>query len=181
MNLLRRFPPTRWLILQHRKQIRQKRRDASWIETQAVLVSLGNITIAWAGINLILNSFIEAHWHQLGPATKGKELPRSFTGKLDYLKQLERDQRWDSTRLTEFRQMRLELADLNQRRINVVHGFLMRRGYGPRWTIHIAKEVDDRLHRDNLPHSSQEVHQLNIDLNDILRRLSIFFRPMLGK
>ena len=141
-------------------------------------MALGNITISWAGIGLILNRFIEAHHNQAGMSLV-KELPRNFTGKLEYLKKVERDPRWAPERLAELKEMRLELADLNKRRINVTHGLLWRNG--PGWTVHIAKEDGDFLMRKNLSHSSQDIHDLSHDLAAIGGRLSRFFMPMLEK
>jgi hypothetical protein len=178
-NPLLRVPFLRWCALQHLKKVRHERRERAWAETQAVLVALGNITIHWAGINLILNRFIEGHRFTFGPVIRD-ELPRSFTGKLDYLEKVEKTLTEPAT-AAQFRAFRLELAELNEQRINVVHGLLRRRGYGPRWTIHIAKEVKDRLHRNDIPSHSNDIHALARRLSDVSHRLATFFRPMFGK
>jgi hypothetical protein len=173
---LRQIPAVRWCALQYALKVRAKQHQAREAEVQAVLMALGNITISWAGIGLILNRFIEAH-HQQSPTRIEKAIPRNFTGKLDYIKKVERDPRWQPERLAELRQMRLELADLNDRRINVTHGLLWRNG--PGWTIHIAKEDGDSLMRKDLRHTSEDIYALSRDLGDIGGRLSRFFMPML--
>lgn len=145
-----------------------------------MLVALGNITIMWAGISLVLNRFIEIHMQQAGHVIR-KDIPRSFTGKLDYMDKFERTNEWAPERLAEFRDIRLTLAQLNQERINIVHGLLMRRGYGPHWNIHIAKEIEDRLHRDKLPHTSQDIHELTRRLSDMVRRVTTFFSPLIAE
>jgi hypothetical protein len=165
----------RWCALQYARKVRGQQREAREKDIQAVLMALGNITISWAGIGLILNRFIEAHHTQSGPPF-ARELPRSFIGKLEYIKKAERDPRWDPQRLAELRQMRLELADLNDRRINVTHGLLWRNG--PGWTIHIAKEAGDSLMRKNIPHTSQDIYDLSRDLAAMGARLSRFFLPL---
>lgn len=183
-KLLLRIPFFRWCVLVHLRQVRQKRQDAAWLYTQSILTALGNITISWAGINLILNHFIEAHHNQLRmPFERFRKtgLPRNFTSKLDYLEEVEHDPRWDPNRLAELRQMRLELAELNEKRINLTHGLLMRRGYGPDFTIHRAKEVQHSIHRQNIPYSGQDVIEFSRELSDMGGRLSRFFMPLIEK
>jgi hypothetical protein len=162
----------RWCALQYALKVRRQQRSAREKEIQAVLMALGNITLSWAGIGLILNRFIEAH-HTQSAAPIAKEIPRSFTGKLDYIKKVEREPWWHPDRRDELRQMRLELADLNDRRINVTHGFLWRNG--PGWTIHIAKETGDNLMRKDVPHSSQDIYDLSHDLGVSCGSRSRFF------
>ena len=149
-RLLRRFPALRYLALRHARGIRQRRQDASWAETQGVLVALGNTTIGWAGINLILNVFIEGHHNQRGKPIR-KDLPKNFTDKLEYLKKVERDPEWNATRLAEFREMRLALASMNRKRVVLTHGLARRLGYGPAWSVHVAKEEGDNLKRGDIP------------------------------
>lgn len=106
-KLLLRVPTLRWCVLQHRLQVRRKRQEAAWEYTNSILAALGNITISWAGIGLILNRFIEAHHNQIGNIAK-KGLPRNFTSKLEYLEKVEKHPGWSPDRSTELRAMRLD-------------------------------------------------------------------------
>lgn len=178
-RLLRRVPPLRYLVMRHAKDVRQRRQQASWAETQGVLIAIGNITIGWAGINLILNVFIEGHHNQLGRPIRDN-LPRDFKAKLDYLKKVERDPAWAAERLSEFRAMRLELARMNKKRVMLTHGLAMRRGYGPAWNVHVAKEEGDNLKRGDIPHVAQDFHDFATEVSDMGGRLSRFFMPILA-
>jgi hypothetical protein len=158
--------------------VRRLQESARSKEIQGVLMAVGNITVSWAGISLILNLFIEAHHNQFGKPIRS-DLPRDFTAKLDYIKKVECDPRWDSQRLEDLREIRLELAALNQRRVNLVHGLLVRRGLG--WAIHLAKEQGDNLLRKDVPHTGDEIHAFSRELADMGGRLSLFFAPIFKK
>jgi hypothetical protein len=179
-KLLLRVPALRWCVLQHLRQVRHKRREAAWLYTQGILSHLGEATISWAGINLILNRFIEAHHTQIGNIAKNG-LPRNFTSKLEYLRKVEQHQGWGVDRSAELRVMRLELAALNEKRVNLTHGLLMRQGYGPTFTIHIAKEVADSLFRQTIPYSGQEIVEFSKELSEMGGRLSRFFMFVIAK
>jgi hypothetical protein len=164
--------------MQYARKVRGAQQQARQTEIDGVLMALGNITIGWAGIGLILNTFIEAHHNQLGKPIR-KEIPRDFTQKLDYIKKAERDPRWTPERRQELTQMRLELAALNQKRKNIAHGLLYRRG--PKWVIHVAKEEGDSLMRKDIPHTAQDIHDFAGEVSDIGGRLSRFFMPLIDQ
>jgi hypothetical protein len=124
------------------------------------------LAIAWAGISRILNLFIEAHHNQLGMPIRRDGLPRDLTAKLDYIKKVEKDLR-DPAKIAELGQMRLELAELNEKRINLTHGLLMRQGYGPQFTIYIAKESGHTLLRKDLSHSGEDVFAFSKELSEM--------------
>ena len=166
--------------MRHVQSVRQKRRDAAWEETRGVLAALGNITIGWAGINLILNVFIEGHHNQLGKSIRA-DLPRDFSQKLEYLKKVERDPNWQPERLAEFRQIRLALTAMNKKRVLLVHGLVSRVGYGPTWNVHFAKEEGDNLKRRDVPHTSQDFHDIAAEVSTMGGQISRFFMPILAK
>ena len=139
-------------------------------------MSLGNITLSWAGINLVLNSVFEAI-SVAGDQLAKKELPRSFEGKLEYLKRIEKDPRCAPEVAAEVRAVRLKLAEYNEFRKGLVHGLLFRRGYGPHWRIHWAKEDKDRLLRWNTDHTAEEIQDFAKALSDMGSRLSRLFPP----
>lgn len=176
----RRVPAVRWCALQRAKRLRKTRQENAWEYTQPVLVALGNVTISWAGINLILNVFIEAHHNQLGRPIRKDGLPRHFTSKLEYLKKVESSPNWDPARLAEFRDIRIKLSELNEKRISLVHGLLLRRGYGPAFNVHVAKEEGHSLARRELPYSRDDVLAFSTELLEMGGRLSRFFAPLLS-
>jgi len=170
-RLLRRVPALRYLVMRDARDVRNRRQEAAWKETQGVLIALGNITIGWAGINIILNHFLEQY--QIGEGAKRRdEIPRNFTGKLKYMKEIESDPLMAPHVLMEWRAVRLKLGELNEFRINLTHGLLVRKGYGGRWTIHIAKEVKDRLQRWNVSHTTQEIHDFAKEISDMGGRIA---------
>ena len=170
-RLLRRVPALRQLVLIHARDIRHKRQEAAWEETQAVLTAIGNITIGWAGINLILNTFFDNYTNK-GGAKARKEIPRAFTEKLKYLKEIEKDPLCASIYLTEARDVRLKLAEMNEFRVALFHGLAMRRGYGTSWTIHMAREEKNQLRRWNQHHTSSDIFAFSKDVSDWGGRLA---------
>lgn len=120
----RRWPCLRRAALEQRRQERAYHRHAAWQHTQLILTALGNISIRWAGIGLILNHLIEWHIASTGhvPASG---FPRAFTKKLDYIKeQIERDPYIHEDERTSLRELRLRLAKANEFRVELFHGYL---------------------------------------------------------
>jgi hypothetical protein len=174
---LRRVPLLRWCVMQRALRLRQKRRDQAWEQTQPVLLAIGNITIGWAGINLILNMFIEGHHKQIGGIMK--ELPRNFTRKLEYLQKVESDSAWQPERLAQFRAFRLKLQEMNEFRVKLVHGLAFSIGRQQQWKIHVAKEAGSDLIRWDEFYSSDDIRHFSKAVNAMGHELSEFFAPML--
>lgn len=176
-RLLRRIPILRKAALHHALDVRRKRQDAAWGETQSVLIALGNISIGWAGINLVLNYFLENYTLHDGPMAKD-EIPRSFEGKLDYMKKIERDPRCGPLYLAESKAIRQQLARMNKRRVSLVHGLIGRKGYGPNWVVHIAKEDGKQLRRWKEHYTAQDVHDFAAEISAMGDRVTRLFPPM---
>ena len=58
--------------------MRTKRKDAKWQYVQSVLVTVGNMTITWSGIERVLDELIA--WYQQNCTDLSKPHPLQFRG-----------------------------------------------------------------------------------------------------
>ena len=133
----------------------------------------------WSGISLLLNSFIK--WNQDRLETQlPRGLPRHFTTKLDHLKGVEKDPFWTADQRNEMRKIRLELARLNDTRIELVHGFVFTTGMTEDFVIHIAKEEGNDLIRKTVERSYADLRQFRDDLFRMIVRITALYGPIMG-
>lgn len=121
-RLLRRVPALRWCALQYAFKQRAKRADTRWEYRQSVLVTVGNVTIIWAGVERMLDELI-AYWQHLA-TDLSKEHPRSLKNKLDYLKDIQKDERLNGAIREFLRVIRIEAKRLGDERHDIIHGLL---------------------------------------------------------
>lgn len=127
-RFFRRFPPIRYAAYRYALQLRQQQRDSQWRYAQTVLMGVGNMTITWAGVERMLDELIA--WHQHGFTDLSREHPRSLSSKLDYLRLMQREERF-SPQFREFlRTTRIETKKLGNERHEIIHGLLHHQG-GP--------------------------------------------------
>lgn len=179
-RLLRRIPFIRWCAMQRIIRLRQRQSDESWAHVQSVLIAVGNMTIMWAGIGLMLNNLIEWHQAKIGTAVR-RDFPRNFSTKLGYLKAMERDTRWTADERAKLYAIRLELARLNEFRKNMVHGLLHQKNKRTRdWHIYIAKEEGNGLLRRSISHSYADIMAASEAMAAISHEISPFFARIIG-
>ena len=172
-NLLRRF-------YYFRKRRERIRRDADRRATMiSILTTLGNVSIMWSGISLLLNSFIEWNQDRLGQQLP-RGLPRHFTSKLEHLKKVEKDDLWSEEQRKEMRAIRLELGRLNNTRIELVHGFVFMTGLTEDFEIHIVKEQGNQLMRKTIERSYAELRQFRDGLFRMIVQLTDLYDPIMG-
>jgi hypothetical protein len=176
---LRRIPFLRWCAMQHARDVRKKRKDASWAYVQSVLTTIGNMTITWAGIELMLNTLIEWYQARVGTVIR-KDLPRDFSRKLAYLKKMEPDIRWSTADREQLRQIRIELARLNEFRKNIVHGLLTRSGNTMDWQAYLARVEGPRLIRRTETYSNEELRAYSKAMAEVSHKMSPFFARLIG-
>lgn len=105
---------------------------ATWAEVQSTLALVGTMTVAWSGVERILDELIG--WYQHNATTLVKDHPRSLSSKLDYLKVMQRDQRFTPETREFLRTARIRTKALGAARHDLTHGLLHRRtGEGGGW------------------------------------------------
>lgn len=145
-----------------------------------MLTTLGNISIMWSAISLILNNFIEWNQHRIGVALP-HGLPRNFTAKLEHLrKKVEKDEAWTAEQRTEMREIRLELSRLNGTRVELFHGLVIMTGLTEDFEIHIAKEEGNALHRKRIDQNYADLMAFRNELSLMIERLTTLYGPIIG-
>jgi hypothetical protein len=144
-----------------------------------MLTTLGNISIMWAAINMILNTFIEWNQRRLGVELP-RGLPKSFTGKLDHLRKVEKDELWSAEDRVEMREIRLALGRLNVTRAELFHGLVVMTGWSEDYTIHIAKEEGNELIRKRRDQTYADLMAFRNELMGMIERLTVLYNPILG-
>lgn len=108
--------------MQYAFRVRQKQREARWAYIQSVLTTIGNMTIAWAGIERMLDELIA--WYQHARTRLETQHPVSLKNKLAYLRVMQRDAGF-TPEIQEFlRHIRIETKRLGVERHNIIHGLL---------------------------------------------------------
>lgn len=102
-----------------------------WNYRQSVLVTVGNITIMWAGVERMLDELI-AHW-QILATDLSQEHPKSLSNKLNYLKNIQRDERLNDSIRQFLRATRIEAKRLGVERHDIIHGLLHNLGSTLNW------------------------------------------------
>ena len=169
-RLLRRIPALRWCAYQHAQQVRQKQADACWAYRQSVLVTLGNSTLAWAGVERILDELIA--WYQHRFTDLSREHPRGLSNKLEYLRRMQRDERLTEKTREWLRRTRIEAKRLGDDRHELIHGMLWHhRGASLEWTTQrvtydgpYARLRSRTFHNSDLQRVSAEISTLIGDL-----------------
>lgn len=144
-----------------------------------MLTTLGNSTVLWSAINLILNTFFEWNQQRLG-VNLPRGLPKSFTSKLKLLKSVEKDGLWSALQRAEMRAIRIDLGALNSLRTELVHGLVHMTGLDENFVIYIAKEEGHELIRKSVGRNYTELRQFCEDLSKMTERLTVLLNPILS-
>ena len=164
-RLLRRAPALRWGALQYALKQRAKRAEGRWEYRQSVLVTVGNVTIMWAGIERMLDELI-AYWQHLA-TDLSKEHPRALSKKLCYLKDMQRDERLNAAIREFLRTARIEAKRLGAERHDIIHGLLHNIGSTMNWRT-------QRVIYDGPLARIQQRNYTNDDLQRISREIAEF-------
>lgn len=179
-RLLRKIPPLRWCALQYARRERQRQHDASWAYVQSVLTTIGNITIKWAMIELFLAHLIVWHHRKHDLRPKGG-LPRMLAFQLDHIKkQIERDGSLDATTAAKLGEYRRRITDLNDFRINVIHGVLHRYGRRVEWHTHALKIEGLQARIVRRTYSNAEIQAKAQEMSNLAQELSPFICRIVG-
>ncbi|MBS0253828.1 MAG: hypothetical protein JSS36_01115 [Proteobacteria bacterium] len=157
---LRRVPFVRWAALLHAQQLRSERAKIRQDYVLSVLATVGNVTITWAGIERMLDELIA--WYQQNCIEIRKDHPISLSGKLDYLKIMEKDDRLTEGAVDFIRDLRIKTKILGEKRHAIIHSLLSHNGgYSLKWTAQRVKYEG--------PHAKLEIHTYH---NDDLQKIS---------
>lgn len=143
--------------------MRTKRKDAKWQYVQSVLVTVGNMTITWSGIERVLDELIA--WYQQNCTDLSKPHPLSLSNKLKYLRLMQCDERLTDETRAFLRNVRIEAKRLGNERHEIIHGMLWHKGgFSLEWTTQrvIYEGPNARLahrtfHNDSLQRLSAEI------------------------
>lgn len=170
----------RYCAMQYVQRVRRKQREASWAHVQSVLVTLGNITIAWAGIELMLTHLVIWH-HVQNRVYPDRGLPRMLAYQIGYLKRsIETDAAFSDDDRAKLTNIRLRLTRLNDFRISVTHGVVHQRNrYTTDWYTHSVKIdglkwriVKNRYTNEDIQAKSREISELGSEMSPFIARIT---------
>lgn len=131
-KLLLRIPALRWCALQYLKSVREKQARARQLQIDATLMTIGNIVIAWAALERFLDEIIASY--QIHATSLTHEHPKMLYRKLQYLRLMQCDKRFNDKTREWLRKTRLEINRLRDKRHDAIHGVLWRRSVkGNQW------------------------------------------------
>lgn len=113
-------------MLRYTQDIRSKRREAKWAYIQSVLMTVGNITIVWAGVERVLDELIA--WYQHSCTSLSREHPRGLKDKLEYVHRMQCDESFTDETREFLRLIRIEAKRLGKGRHEIIHGMLWHKG-----------------------------------------------------
>ncbi|MEH6756341.1 MAG: hypothetical protein V7676_02380 [Parasphingorhabdus sp.] len=129
---LRKIGPLRRLVLFDLKRARKSRADAMWLYEQSVLANIGLYITIWAGIERMLNTFIQ-QYHPHANQNLKEKLPSDLGAKIKYLATVAKDQRLPFEVSNSILHWVTELGEQRDYRHLIVHGFGVRK---KRYTDH---------------------------------------------
>jgi hypothetical protein len=177
---IRKFPPLRRLTLHRKTRRRARRKEMAWEYTQTVLIAVGNMTIMWAGIELMLDHLIGWYQGKVGTVIR-KTLPRQLNEKLDYLSKMEPDIRFSAGERHELEATRLELSRLSGFRHDLIHGLLYQKNNrSTEWTVHRMEVKRSGASLREINYSNEDIQQGVRAIFDVSHRMSPFFRQLMG-
>jgi hypothetical protein len=128
ISILKRLNPHLRIRILIRARRQQKTRAARWTEIQSSLALIGGMTISWAAIERMFDELIA--WYQHRATQLDAKHPISLSNKLDYLRTMQRDERFNSEIREFLRVARIEAKRLGTLRHDLIHGVLHRRAPG---------------------------------------------------
>ena len=180
-RMARRVPFLRWFGLQCVRQVRQKQADASWDHTQVILMTLGNISIAWAGIELMLSRLVIWH-HVKNGIVPDEGLPRMLAKQLLYVKEtIEHDLSLDDATRAKIADIRKRIFQLNDFRISIVHGIVHQRNRRTTDWHTLSIKIEGLGWREvRHDYSNELIQQRSREISDIGHEMSPFFASVIG-
>jgi len=156
--------------MQYVRKQRAEIASVRWEYRQTILITVGNLTIMWAGVERMLDELI-AHWQHLA-TDLSQDHPMALARKLSYLKEMQRDERLSAAIRDFLRYTRIEAKRLGGERHDIIHGILHNIGSTLNWrTQRVIYEgplarVHQRLYtNDDLQQISLEVAQFSTFLS----------------
>lgn len=139
MNTIQRYARRvgflRYCIVQHLRKVRQERAESYRRYEGSVMTLIGTMTVAWAGIERMLDEVIATHQQQYTGLSERH--PRELSRKLAYLKTMQNDvwnYKWGTREF--FRVVRIEAKRLGSERHDIIHGIMRRSSGKLTWQCH---------------------------------------------
>ena len=155
--------------------------DASWAHINVVLSTLGNITIAWAGIELMLAHLVI--WHHIKSGIMPDEgLPRMLAKQLDYVKRhVEKDDTIPELDRSRIGAIRKRIFTLNDFRISVIHGVVHQRNRRTtNWHTQSIKIEGMSWRVINHDYSNETIQAKSKEIQELGTEISPFFARIIG-
>jgi hypothetical protein len=152
-------------------QARQRRKDARWLYVQSVLITIGNLTIAWAGIERMLDELIA--WYQHAQHRLQSQHPVSLKNKLIYIKLMQRDPIFTPETQEFLRIVRIEAKRLGAERHNLIHGLLhLSDAERMRWNTQRVVYDGPLASIEHRTYSNDEINRISGEITNFSRYLS---------
>jgi hypothetical protein len=106
------------------ERIRSRKRRDNYTETDVFLMTVGNVTLGWAGVERIIDELIAYYQHRYTDLSA--QHPRNLSDKLKYLRRLQSDLRLTSETRDFVHKLRVEAKRLGNERHEIIHALLTR-------------------------------------------------------
>lgn len=175
-----RFSPFRYARLLFRKRQQKRRAAVRWAYIQTVLTTIGNMTVSWAGMELMLLHLI-LWYHPRGGQQMVKAIPTGLSKQLDYIDEMAKDVRFSVSDAGALTNISAEMRRLNEVRNDIIHGVMHQtNSFTLRWYSHrirIVKGVPEMRH---VEYTSDELSKTSADMGALGSRISPFFARLTG-
>lgn len=180
-RLLRRIPLLRWCAYKFALQVRQKQLDASWAHAQSVLTTLGNISISWAGVELMMTHLVIWH-HVKNGVIPDEGLPHMLAKQLSYVKKyIETDASLDGVTRAQLADIRKRIFQLNDFRISIIHGVVHQRNRRTTdWHTHSIKIEGLGWRVIRRDYSNEFIQEKSREISDLGHEMSPFIASIIG-
>jgi hypothetical protein len=168
---IRRIPFIRFCAVQYVQKVRQKQRDARWAHIQSVLTMVGNMTIAWAGIERMLDELIAFYQHRRTGLEKRH--PSNLKDKLVYLKAMQRDSGFTPEIVEFLTTACTETKKLSDDRHDIIHGLLhLANARTMQWRTQRVRYNGAVAQLEHRTYSNDDLQRIVIQISDLGSYLS---------
>ena len=161
----------RWCALLHARKLRRERDGIRWEYEKSVLITIGNITKSWAGVERIFDEFIA--WYQHHCINFPSKHPRDFKGKLAYIERVERDERLTEQARNFFRDVRESAQRLAHDRNTIIHGLLTHKGgFSLEWSSQKVLYNGQNAILEHRTFHYDDLQNLSLEISTLLAKLA---------
>lgn len=159
-------PITRFL-----ERFRSRKSHPGYTETDVFLMTVGNVTLGWAGVERILDELIAYYQHRFTDLSA--EHPRSLSNKLKYLRVIQKDERFTPGTREFMRNARIRAKQLGDERHNVIHALLTRLdGEASRWNAQRVAYDGPFARLQHREFAMTELENISLQISEFARYLA---------